>query len=155
LAGKWFRIDQLDEKSETYPDQQSTHDIPPDHCSQVTTFSTKFSRKMHFGIENSNFIVSDLGFGADEKQLPDGTIWAKFLDSQLFPHVRTNFKSVKRKAKKGELVVTKRQAKWFLDHSDLRLEIKDELILKFFHGVFSLKSGASHLPMTMRESILC
>jgi hypothetical protein len=135
-----FAIERFYEKLETYLDQKSPNEIPQEHCYEVTIFAKKFSRKMQFGVEDFNFIFSDLGLSADEKQFPDGTVLSKFLDPKIFPHVKKNCKIFKIKSKKWEFIFTKRQGKWFLDHSDLRLEVKDELILKFFHGIFSLES---------------
>ncbi|MDR2603330.1 MAG: hypothetical protein LBC11_02095 [Puniceicoccales bacterium] len=135
-----FAIERFYEKLETYLNQKSPNEILPEHCYEITIFAKKFSRKMQFGVEDFNFVFSDLGLGADELQFPDGTILSKFLDPKIFPHVRKDCKIFKIKSKKWEFVFTKRQGKWFLDHSDLRLEVKDELILNFFHGIFSLES---------------
>jgi hypothetical protein len=133
-----FAIEQFYEKLEAYLDQKSPNEIPPEHCYEVTIFAKKFSRKIQFEVEDFNFIFSDPGLGTDEKQF--GTVLSKFLDPKIFPHVKKDFKVFKIKSKKWEFVFTKRQGKWFLDHSDLRLEVNDELIFKFFHGIFSLGS---------------
>ncbi|MDR0693224.1 MAG: hypothetical protein LBF49_01465 [Puniceicoccales bacterium] len=135
-----FAIERFYEKLEAYLDQKSPNEIPQEHCYEVTISAKKFSRKMRFGVEDFNFIFSGSGLETDGKQLPDGTILSKFLEPKIFPHLRKDFKIFKIKSKKWEFVFTKRQGKWFLDHSDLRLEVKDEPILKFFHGIFSLES---------------
>ncbi|MDR1173383.1 MAG: hypothetical protein LBK24_01150 [Puniceicoccales bacterium] len=135
-----FAIERFYEKLETYLGQKSPNEIPPEHCYEVTISAKKLSRKIQFGTEGFNSIFSDSGPETDEKQFLDRTILSKFLDPKIFPHVRKDFKIFKIKSKKWEFVFTKRQGKWFLDHSNLRLEVKDELMLKFFHGIFSLKS---------------
>ncbi|MDR2776585.1 MAG: hypothetical protein LBB17_00865 [Puniceicoccales bacterium] len=133
-----FAVEQFYEKLEAYLDQKLPNEISPEHCYEVTISAKKLSRKMQFRAEDFNLIFTDLSLGTDEKQF--STILSKFLDPKIFPHVRKDFKIFKIKSKKWEFVFTKRQGKWFLDHSDLRLEVKDELMLKFFHGIFSLKS---------------
>ncbi|MDR2629028.1 MAG: hypothetical protein LBC30_03515 [Puniceicoccales bacterium] len=135
-----FAIEQFYEKLETYLDQKSPNEIPSEQCYEVTVFAKKLSRKIRFKAEDFNFLFLDSSLEADENQFLDRTILSKFLDPKIFPHVRKDFKIFKIKSKKWEFVFTKRQGKWFIDHSNLRLEVKDELMLKFFHGIFSLKS---------------
>ncbi|MDR1528168.1 MAG: hypothetical protein LBS22_01100 [Puniceicoccales bacterium] len=135
-----FAVEQFYEKLEAHFDQKLPNEISPEHCYEVTIFAKKFSRKVQFSAEDFNFIFSDSGLGIGGKQFPTGTILSKFLDPKIFPHVGKDCKIFKIKSKKWEFVFTKRQGKWFIDHSNLRLEVKDELMSKFFHGIFSLKS---------------
>ncbi|MDR0742379.1 MAG: hypothetical protein LBE98_02860 [Puniceicoccales bacterium] len=135
-----FAIEQFYEKLATCLDQKLPNEISPEHCYEITIFTKKFSRKIQFRAEDFNSIFSDSSLETDEKQSSDSAILSKFLDPEIFPRVKKDCKIFKIKSKKWEFVFTKRQGKWFLDHSDLRLEVKDELILKFFHGIFSLKS---------------
>ncbi|MDR1890999.1 MAG: hypothetical protein LBQ23_02330 [Puniceicoccales bacterium] len=135
-----FAIERFYETLETHLDKKLPDEIPPKCCYEVTVSSEKSLRKVQFTSEDFNFIFSNLGFDPNKLQAPDDTILVKFLDPKIFPHVGNDCKIFKIKSQKWEFVFAKRQGKWFLEHSDLHFEIKDELILKFFHEIFSLES---------------
>ncbi|MDR1232808.1 MAG: hypothetical protein LBJ75_00890 [Puniceicoccales bacterium] len=135
-----FAIERFYETIEAYLGQKLPNEIPPEHYYEVAISAKKLSKKIQLRAEDFNSIFSDSNLKTDEKQFSDNTILSKFLDPKIFPHVGKDCKTFKIKSKKWEFTFTKRQGKWFLEHSNLRLEVKNELMSKFFHGIFSLKS---------------
>jgi hypothetical protein len=139
-----FAVERFYEKLENHPDAKIPDVIPPKYYYEVTIFAQGSVRKIQFTVEDLNSIFSDLTPELNKLQFSDDAILAKLFNPRVFSHAGNNCKIFKIKSKKWEFVFSKRQGKWFLDHSNMRfnmrLEIKDELILKFFHEIFSLES---------------
>jgi hypothetical protein len=71
----------------------------------------------------------------------DEPVVATFLDPRIFPHIRSDCKIFRIKKRDDEFIFTKRRDVWVLDNPASNLEVRNDLVAKFFREIFSMEGG--------------